>query len=420
MYRDGIDNVRFATDAKHDMSGCTGCHGGVDGTDDRAAAHAGMQRIPGAASCAGCHASIATSAAGSLHTTVSGYEAVLAARGFDFTAGSASAARYQKQCTRCHVANAADEAACGHCHLSVPNSAGGGLLKGHRALRTPDMANNCTACHGSRVKDEYFGLNQALLVRNRAALPADSFLQTATLAPDVHKTAGMDCAACHTGGEMHGNGVTAGIDRYGLSGTPECRTCHATLSTRTHHSEGHLGAMDCQVCHAQPYKSCFGCHTDVDGSSNAFYKINENDPTRAARQGTATTLPAGDALMEFRVGRNPLYGDPGQKEYSVLRHAPVDADVFRYTGANEQTGLIPSLTALPTWKHATPHSIARVTPIQSACDNCHAASYARFWLTDPVANAQGWVGAGAAAQQAERDANAGVLQAAPPAMTWTR
>ncbi len=394
------------------MSGCTDCHGGVDGTADRAAAHAGMQPIPGAASCAGCHAAVATLAAGSLHTTVGGYPAVLADRGMSFAAGSTSLDRYEEQCTKCHVANADGEAACGHCHLSVPNTAGGGLLKGHRVQRRPDMANNCTACHGSRVKDEYYAQNQALLVRNRAALPADSPLQTATLQPDVHKGLGLDCASCHAAGEMHGDGVSGSVDRYGITGTPACTTCHTPSASVGLHTTAHLDAMDCQVCHAQPYKSCFGCHTDLDASSNAFYKINEDDPTRAARQGTAATLPAGDALMEFRVGRNPRFGEAGQKEYSVLRHAPVDADVFRYTGANEQAGLIPGLTSLPTWKHATPHTIARVTPIQSACANCHGASWARFWLTDPVTDAHGWVGADAARQQAEQDANAGVVQPA--------
>lgn len=393
----------------HGGQGCTICHGGVDGTADKAAAHAGMVGIPGGDTCSACHPATVTLAASSLHTTLGGFPTVLGAR-VDFS-NATTQARFDKQCTKCHVANADAKAACGHCHVSVPGTAGGGLIAGHKFQRTPSTDSNCTACHGSRVKDEYYGLNGALLTRNRAALPAGSPLLTGTLAPDVHKAAGKDCAFCHAGAEMHGSGAVAGIDRYGLTGTPECTTCHTpTVQTAGLHTDVHLAAMDCQVCHAQPYKSCFGCHTDVDASGVAFYRINEADPTRAARQGTATTLPAGDALMEFRVGKNPRFGEAGQKKYSLLRHAPVDADVFRYSGANEVTGLFPNLTAKPTWKHATPHSIARVTAIQSACGNCHGADHGKYWLTDPVTDAHGWVGADAAAQQAEQAANAGVVQ----------
>lgn len=475
VYRSGIDNPKYAHDAIHGEQSCTSCHGGADGTADRAAAHAVRDAIPAANRCAGCHADVTTLAAGSLHTTLKGYEVVLAGRGFDFTPGTVSRERYDAQCTKCHAAVVAPTqiAACGQCHVSVPDTAGGGLVAGHRFRRTPDTVNNCTACHGSRVKDEYFGQNNALYARNRqysASLAAADPFAGAALQPDVHRRAGMGCDGCHTGSEMHGAGVTDGVDRYGITGRTQCVDCHApdvAPGTNAFHRTSHVQALSCHVCHAQPYKSCFSCHTQETPTGAAFFVNNVTDPTRAARyptlfpawsatatyavdarvsyQGQAyrslqganlnnlpdaaastfwtaeTGLAPGDALMTFRAGRNPQFGVlPGAPRYSVLRHVPVDPDTFTYTEEGVATpGLIPGMNALPTWKYATPHSIARTTAITqdpdgagslTACDNCHGASWDRFWLTDALDDAHGWVPAGAAY---EVDANAAIRVTAP-------
>ncbi len=332
------------------------------------------------------------------------------------------------------------------------------------------MVSNCTACHGSRVKDEYFGLNNALYGRNRqysASLAASDPFGGATLQPDVHRQGKMTCDACHPASEMHGQGVTAGIDRYGITGRTACRDCHAVSGSNSFHTAGHLQTMACQVCHSQPYKSCFSCHTQRTAAGTAFFSNNVTDPTRAARfptiwpawaSGTtyaagatvsylgaayrslqaantgnvpdaagsvwwapATGLAPGDALMTFRAGRNPKYGVlPGAPKFAVLRHVPVDQDTFTYTEQGTQVpGLIPNISALPTWKYATPHNIARVTPITrdpdgggplNACSNCHGANYEAFWLTDAIGDAHGWV---PASSPFEVDANAGVLITAP-------
>jgi len=473
FFRDGIANSKFSYDHLHGNLACTDCHGGVDGTPDRTAAHAGMTAIPGASTCAGCHAGTAAMTDSSLHTTVAGYEKILAARGVDLTAGSPARLRYDKQCIRCHAAigaGATAEAACGQCHISVPDSAGGGLIAGHRVQRSPDMVNNCTACHGSRVKDEYLGSNAALYARNRAnsatVVAGDGFAGAA-IKPDAHYSKGMTCNACHPAGEMHGQGVVANIDRYGITGRMGCTTCHAALTgSNSFHSAGHLDKMACQLCHSQPYKNCFSCHTqEAQPSGAAYFTSNGTDPTRLARRVPATwsatvtyaanayvtyntveyrsllatnlnhlpdaaastwwvaaaaPIPAGDALIAFKAGVNPQFGvAPGAKKYAVLRHVPVDADVFTYDEEGTSLpGLIPNLTGLPTWKFATPHNIQRLTAItadpdgagpQTACGNCHSTRYARFWLTDGQLDAYGWGGAFDAA------ANAGVVQAVPPA-----
>jgi thiosulfate/3-mercaptopyruvate sulfurtransferase len=151
--------------------------------------------------------------------------------------------------------------------------------------------------------------------------------------------------------------------------------------------------MACQLCHAQPYKSCFSCHTQESASGAAYFTSNGTDPTRAARTPVATPWLGTTTYGLNALVTNPKYGVAlGAKKYAVLRHVPVDGDVFTYDEeGTPMPGLIPGLSALPTWKYATPHNIVRSTAITSACDNCHGASYTRFWLTDPYADAFGWV-----------------------------
>ena len=388
-----------ASGNSHGGQSCVGCHAGDSTGSARAVAHVGFSAIPGGDTCAQCHSSTVQTAALGLHTTLRGIETALTTRGVDLTPGTLSAARYAAQCTKCHTANAQAQTACGFCHVSVPTTAGGGFLYGHNFRRTPSMDSNCTACHGSRVKDEFYGLNNALLDRNEVVFASTSPWRGYTLSPDVHKSAGMTCLGCHAGSELHG--VGAGADRYLVTPTPRCTDCHVPSTRVKMHTSRHLAAMACQVCHAQPYKNCFGCHTDMAADGTPFYRINEGDPTMALR---GSTVP--DALMTFRIGKNPRPDRPYL--YTVLRHVPVDRDVFTYTDGSG-AGLVTGMMAAPTWKYATPHNIARVTPIQSSCKNCHdRALFTSFWLYDALDAAQGWL-----PQTYQADdiaANAGVIQ----------
>ncbi len=419
---------------------CTGCHGGDNSANSRSLAHSsGLSFVATVTSekCAACHTAIVASSADGLHTTLGGYNTILMARGFDMT-NPASAAAFEQQCTKCHTAQgygASASTACGQCHISVPATAGGGLISGHGFNKTPSMDNNCTACHGSRVKDEYYGQNNALLARNKAAFEAGSpWGGDFQLAPDVHKTAGLTCMNCHSdtdqsGDEMHGVGHPAfdAGDRYDVDVTsaPQCSDCHgagdAGFSGIGLHTTPHLANMDCQVCHALPYKNCFSCHTDATAEGTAFFRINGEDPTLAARRAVSATV-APDALISFRAGNNPRFGEDGMKKYSVLRHVPVDEDVFQYAAEGiippTDATTTPNMGSLPTWKYATPHTIARKTAITASCGNCHGADYSKFWLTDAVDAAQGWVPDASSPSpspylQGEMDANAGNLLIAP-------
>lgn len=409
----------------HGQVDCTSCHGGNNLASTRTEAHdATWQANPGADKCQGCHSDIAQTAANSLHVNLGGYVKILSDRGFDFTEGSIARARFDQQCTKCHAANADTKPACGFCHVSVPVTAGGGLLDGHNFRKTPDMDRNCTACHGSRVKDEFYGNNGPLTVRNNlgyaAPLPDVHFPLTQQINADGYK---KGCSFCHTEAEMHGQGAPqpAGSgDRYAVTTAPTCEGCHQNLEgANALHTAGHLATLACQSCHAQPYKNCFGCHTDVDtaGTGLPFYRINQGDPTLAERS-AADASAAPDALMSFRIGQNPKWtgsGDTAHKKYGVLRHVPVDKDVFQYPSSDPVDNLIPNMTAQPTWKYATPHNIQLNTGISSSCANCHTATdYAKNWLTDPVLDAQGWLQDAYKAD--EQAANAGVIMAAPPQM----
>lgn len=398
----------FASGSVHEGRACTDCHAGTDNLNSRATAHVGsFTGIPVDTACVGCHSSIVGSASAGLHTTLAGYPAILSTRGYS-ALNATALARFEQQCTSCHAAvgTSSPATACGQCHVSVPKSAGGGLVSGHAFQRTPSMDKNCTACHGSRVKDEYYGLNNTLLADNRDHLAADSPWKDTefALVPDVHKSASMTCTSCHTGDEMHGDGAPTSDDRYAVTSAPSCNdvACHENVSgTNSMHTAGHLGAMDCYVCHAQPYKNCFECHTDVTPENVAFFSISDHDPGGEHAH-----------LITFRVGKNPKYTGSGtHKEYSVLRHVPVDGDVFTYSGANEVTGLLPTPWAGPTWKYATPHNIVKNTKITEACSNCHGSNYTKFWLTDAVANAEGWIGT--ANEAGETTANSSLLISAP-------
>ena len=292
----------------------------------------------------------------------------------------------------------------------MPVVAGGGFLNGHNFRKTPDMERNCTACHGSRVKDEFFGLNQDLIDSNGTVYTSAQLGTTGLIQPDVHFAKAQSinsdgykigCTFCHSADEMHGTDAPTG-DRYSVTSGPLCEDCH-TPAASLYHSAGHLSGIACQACHAQPYKNCFGCHTNVDTADTGlpYYTINEGAQSAS-----------NDALMTFKIGVNP--NTSKTYDYAVLRHVPVDADTFSYLDSTTPVaGLIPNMTAAPTWKYASPHNIARVTPIQSTCNNCHdMTGYLDFWLTDALADAEGWVPAAYASDEAVANSNV-IVEAAP-------
>jgi thiosulfate/3-mercaptopyruvate sulfurtransferase len=309
----------------HGQLGCITCHGGVSGGQGMEA-HEGVVTEPDSVeACGACHTDTVMADADSLHSNLTGYDRVIAARSTEENMPQLEE-MMANHCDKCHTS-------CGQCHVSMPSNLGGGLAAGHEFKKVPPMNLTCTGCHGSRINDEYKGRNEGIKA-------------------DTHWIkGGMPCFACHTADEMHGKLGPAEY-RYDGAPTPSCQAeaCHDTVAPGdgiANHTEQHFEALSCQVCHSVAYKNCWSCHvSQQDGV--AIYKIEPS-------------------VMDFKIGLNPLQSEDRPWKYVPVRHVPIDPEAFAYYGEN----LLPNFDAVPTWKYATPHNIQRNTPQTETCDACH-------------------------------------------------
>lgn len=351
-----IDATTYPLDT-HSKINCTACHKGQS-VDDMETAHTGMVVSPAAdapASCGKCHPDSTPANMDSLHSTLRGYDTIL----YDRSAPENHAAletMQQNHCNSCHTT-------CGDCHVSQPTSVGGGLLKGHTFVQTPPMSQTCTACHGSRVKNEYFGLNEGI--------PSD-----------VHFRARMACSNCHTSNEIHGVGMDVSTRYDGLQ-VPTCESCHEAQigvgSGIEQHEVHGKELLSCQTCHSTTYTNCVNCHVEQTDEKQPFYTIEEHS-------------------LGFVIGRNPLQNAERPYRYVPLRHVPIDINSFSFYGDN----LLPNFDSRPTWVYATPHNIQRITPQTASCNSCHSNDSV-FLTLDKVT-------------PAEQAANAGVVVERAPAL----
>ncbi len=339
---------------EHALS-CQMCHNGAaDNTfEDMAEAHVGIVRDPSAGgeigcyqchdndftnnACETCHTSIAAANANSLHTNLWGEKAAIEARCDCTFDGSSYEDMFTNKCGGCHTT-------CGQCHVSRPNSVGGGFPKfgvvysAHEFNRTPDMTENCMACHGSRIGVDY---NEA--------------------PRDVHRTRGMKCESCHSAEEIHGDNQHQGDHynhRYEVETMPRCETCHDSIEANLFHNahvDGFVSSanLQCQVCHSQPYKNCTNCHNLDSGKGADKFEIEPS-------------------VFQFKIAHNP---SPHRQEYDyvVVRHVPVDPDTYADWGLT-----LPGYLDVPTWKYASPHNVIKAAPqtaydpdTQSCSVSCH-------------------------------------------------
>jgi len=340
----------------HGQIECAFCHGGVPQESEKDAAHAGLVANPGAGDanvCETCHADTNHAFEASLHATQGGYWTALDARSAPEN-HAALATMFGNHCASCHTT-------CGDCHISQPNSVGGGFINGHVMEKTPSMTRNCTACHGSRVGSEYLGKHE-------------------DIPGDVHfRTGRMNCVDCHAGADMHDStkactechstpeeaALVSSANRYAGAQIPSCESCHDTVGAAGDSNPQHTlhkDKLSCQVCHSVSYTSCDGCHVAIsEKTGNPFFE------TQAT-------------YMTFFIGRNPDPNYHRPYEYVTVRHIPVDTQSYAFYGDN----LLPNFDALPTWAYATPHNIQRKTPQNSSCNNCHGNSDI-FLTSDKVA-----------------------------------
>ena len=286
----------------------------------------------------GCHNNIVENYQFSLHQNLWGEKRAVALRSgvstFDECPQSTREG-FNGECMSCH-------ATCGDCHISIPNSAGKGFLSSHRFRKTPDQANNCMACHGSRIAHDYLGDPEA----GRKG--------------DVHNDRFMKCMDCHSQVEMH-----SAVDnpdnthRYNYSKAPTCTDgCHGgadTLASNNLYHLAHFDDLTCHVCHSQPYNNCGGCHVGGEWLTDPFYQANN---------------PAED----FKIGLNPLPSHSSAK-FATLRHVPIAPESYSNWGAG--SSVLSSYDNEPTWKFTTPHNIRRFTALtdtsggKTCNENCH-------------------------------------------------
>jgi hypothetical protein len=308
----------------HGKVGCVICHGGDSSLSDKDLSHEGIIADPSYVSCESCHQDIMKDDMHSLHSTLEGFTTVLEARGGDLSEGSSLSTAFENHCSQCHTT-------CGQCHISRPEEADGGLLSSHEIRKTPSTQNNCVACHGSRVGDEYLGQNEGI--------PGD-----------VHWTQeSMICTECHDEA-LHGTEGLA-TTRYDNPNAAKCEDCHEDVWMNTadnpQHAQ-HLSDIQCQVCHSITYKNCYGCHVSID---EAGLPCRTSEPS----------------VMDFEIGYNPIRSSERPYKYVVLRHVPTCTGSCDYYGSN----LMTFFNALPTWKYATPHNIQLNTPQNESCEACH-------------------------------------------------
>ena len=326
----------------HGQIECQECHGGVQ-SPDKEIAHEGLIAYPSRdpeGTCGTCHPNVVAHNEMALHTNLAGYWTVLEERGAQPNNPHLQEG-FQNHCTECH-------ATCGECHVSQPRLVGSGFIDGHNFNETPSMTRNCTACHGSRVGNEYLGKHEDLKA-------------------DVHFRQGrMTCVDCHTGEEMHGNpddcaschpGPEANQlpppdHRYSGVQTPSCESCHPNVSTGQDEiimHQMHGSTLSCQVCHSVSYTSCDNCHLEIsEQTGNPFFTTEAS-------------------YFTFLIGKNPLQNYARPYDYVTVRHVPVHPESFSFYADN----LLPDFNALETWKYSTPHNIQRNTPQTESCNACH-------------------------------------------------
>ncbi|MEW6428942.1 MAG: rhodanese-like domain-containing protein [Thermodesulfobacteriota bacterium] len=310
----------------HGEIACEQCHGGDPSKPGKEEAHAGLDPHPSInnpdKACGECHGEIVATAKNSLHATLSTFPTILKSRA-DMAKWAAIDEARAGHCAACHTS-------CGGCHVSRPKFAQKGFVAGHTFRKRSDPLNQCTACHGSRVGNEFYGTRGA---------------------GDIHAAkADMDCVACHSATEMHAAAPADLPGRYHLAEMVRCEQCHQELeygSVREHTT--HIGKVQCQVCHSQTYVQCYSCHVGKDENGVRYFQ-NQKE------------------VESMKIGRNydAAAPDAGYR-FMLVRHEPSDLEVFDFYVKDAFT----NFDNTPTWKRTSPHNIQRRTWQTATCNHCH-------------------------------------------------
>lgn len=330
VYMSG-DGYEAYKQSSHYQIGCAGCHNGTDNTADKNLAHSGNfishPSIFAEEKCSQCHQAIVDNFKTSIHNGMGQKRVVAIRSGYsssdDFNKLPAHQIEgYNQNCATCH-------GTCGNCHVVRPPIGGGGLADKHNFRKTPDMISVCVTCHTSRGGHAYLGV-------------------AAGTQPDIHLTQmGYACIDCHSGDEMHGNGIKV-EQRYAYTKLPKCENCHnGRQSSNVYHSI-HYSDFNCHVCHSQDYNNCGSCHVHGDGARIPSY-------------------------LGFKIAANPIPGIKPGYNFTLVRRTLAAQDNWEKYGVPAYA----NFNALPTYNYTSPHNILRWTKrtqvtVGKACySNCH-------------------------------------------------
>ena len=243
--------------------------------------------------------------------------------------------------------------------------------------------------------------------------------------PDLHAAAGMVCADCHIGGDVHGDGHMYGSERHQVG--VDCEDCHGTVRAEIQEdpadgqfknrkgfalrhvrrgaddrillrraldgvelevpqilrilesgdnqamaeamgvNEGgysHTDSLECYACHTSWRLTCFGCHVTIDDSGTG-----RNQTTGQVTQGRISVSRSDYSTEFFALGRNhrgkisPLCSSMS----ILLSYADANGDfVYRDRPRTSSDGKLGF-----GWNPFHHHTVSRVP---QNCDTCHAVS----------------------------------------------
>lgn len=330
----GGDGFEAYKQSGHYAIGCTGCHDGVGNTGDKEVAHSGdfiaHPSMYYKEKCENCHDDITPGFTTSLHNGTGQKRKVAMRAG---KSGSSEfddlpahqIAGYNAKCATCH-------GTCGNCHVVRPPIAGGGLTQGHNFIKTPDWYNVCVSCHVSRGGHAFLG---------------------AEAEPDLHRDElKYTCMDCHTGHELHGDGVPV-EQRYAYTKLPECEDCHGAeaehpMNPDLNYHSTHADDFQCQVCHSQEYNNCGACHI---------------------KDGHAEYGP----YMDYKIALNTL-PDLKMGKFALVRRTLGHPD--NWVGYGEDLAYS-DFEVLPSYNYTTPHNILRRTKRTSKEGSCSSSCHIR-------------------------------------------
>ena len=124
------------------------------------------------------------------------------------------------------------------------------------AYMTPFEGASCFDCHdqqGNTSKDQCLGCHS----RQKTEIATMQLT-------DVHRTANMQCWACHKSEDMHGDGTTHNsmLEPGAIKADCSNEGCHTTVPAGHESKDPHGGKLHCTSCHAQTVISCYNCHME--------------------------------------------------------------------------------------------------------------------------------------------------------------